>query len=165
MFERTTVKIGDAEFLVQRSDEELLVNNKKVELPVVSLINRYVTVKLPDRVERFAVNRNGDDLWLTIHGRVLPLMIETDRDRLLKVASQGAEGEGGGATVRAAMPGLVVKIIAKVGQAVKRGEPVLILEAMKMENEVRSPADGTVQEVRVNERDSVEKGTPLILIG
>ncbi len=41
---------------------------------------------------------------------------------------------------------------------VKRGEPVLILEAMKMENEVRSPGDGTVQEIKVNERDSVEKG-------
>ena len=165
MFDRTTVKVGDAEFLVQRTDEEILVNGKKVETPEISLINRFVTVRLPNRVERFSVNRNGDDLCLTIHGRVLPLVIETERDRLLKVASQAAEGEGGAATIRAAMPGLVVKIIAKVGQVVKRGEPVLILEAMKMENEVRSPADGTVQEIRVNERDSVEKGAPLMLVG
>jgi len=165
MFDRTTVKIGDAEFLVQRNDDEILVNGKKVETPEVSLINRFVTAKLPNRIERFSVNRNGDDLWLTIHGRVLPLVIETDRERLLKVASQAAEGEGGGATIRAAMPGLVVKIIAQEGQTVKRGEPVLILEAMKMENEVRAPADGTVKEIRIKERDSVEKGAPLIVLG
>lgn len=165
MFERSKITIGDAQFEVRRTDDDVLVNEKKVDFPIVTLTNRFVSVRLSDRVERFAVNRNGDDLWLIIHGRVLPLTIETERDRLLKVAAQAAAGEGGGALIKAAMPGLVVRINVAVGQTVKRGDAVLILEAMKMENEVRAPADGVIKEIRVNERDSVEKGAPLIALG
>ena len=162
MFERSKITIGDAQFEVRRTDDDVLVNEKKVDFPIVTLTNRFVSVRLSDRVERFAVNRNGDDLWLIIHGRVLPLTIETERDRLLKVAAQAAAGEGGGALIKAAMPGLVVRINVAVGQTVKRGDAVLILEAMKMENVIKSPRDGKVKKVNITLKQAVEKNQVLL---
>ncbi len=72
-------------------------------------------------------------------------------------------GAGGG-LVSAQMPGRVVKILAVVGTAVKKGEPVLVLEAMKMENEIKSPVNGVVAELLVAEGQAVEAGTKLVRI-
>ena len=60
------------------------------------------------------------------------------------------------------MPGKILGIKANVGQAVKRGEVVIILEAMKMENEIVAPSDGTVASINVAVGDSVESGATLI---
>ncbi|MCB1059496.1 MAG: hypothetical protein KDB65_04625 [Calditrichaeota bacterium] len=164
MFEKTVIKIGSSEFDVRLTDNDVSVDDKTQDLPDISLEGRLVSVKLADRVERFLVNRHGDELWLIHDGQVYPLVIETERDRLLKAAAQAAEGEHGTTTIKAAMPGMVLRIMVQPGQTIKKGDPVLILEAMKMENEVRSPADGTVQSISISERDSVEKGAPLLTL-
>ena len=59
------------------------------------------------------------------------------------------------------MPGKVVKVNVSVGQAVKRGEAILVLEAMKMENDIVAPQDGTIASVNVSSGDSVESGAVL----
>jgi biotin carboxyl carrier protein len=64
--------------------------------------------------------------------------------------------------VKAPMPGLIVDIKVEAGQSVKKGEPILILEAMKMENILKSPGDGVVKAIKVNRRDHVEKNQVLI---
>ncbi len=61
-----------------------------------------------------------------------------------------------GVPLRAPMPGNVVKVIAKEGSAVKMGEPVIILEAMKMNNEISAPVSGIVKEIRVKEGDNID---------
>ena len=66
--------------------------------------------------------------------------------------------------VIAPMPGLVLKVEVEVGQAVKAGQGVVIVEAMKMENELKAPADGVVAKVLVQERQTVEKGATLIVL-
>ncbi|WP_439881309.1 acetyl-CoA carboxylase biotin carboxyl carrier protein subunit [Pontibacter sp. MBLB2868] len=65
--------------------------------------------------------------------------------------------------VKAPMPGLVLEIKVQPGQEVKKGDPILILEAMKMENILKSPGDGTVKEIKVQARQNVEKNQVLIL--
>jgi biotin carboxyl carrier protein len=60
------------------------------------------------------------------------------------------------------MPGLVIDLKVKVGDTVKAGDPLLILEAMKMENILKSPGDGTIKNVKTKKGDSVEKGQVLI---
>lgn len=64
--------------------------------------------------------------------------------------------------VKAPMPGLVLKIMVKPGQEVAKDDPILILEAMKMENVLKSPTDGVVKEIGVEKGDAVEKNTVLI---
>jgi biotin carboxyl carrier protein len=63
------------------------------------------------------------------------------------------------------MPGLIVDIKVEAGQEVKKGDPILILEAMKMENIIKSPGDGVVKAIKVNPRDNVEKNQVLIQFG
>jgi biotin carboxyl carrier protein len=66
--------------------------------------------------------------------------------------------------LKAPMPGLVLKVLVTPGQAIKKGDPVLILEAMKMENVFKATADATVKEVLVTERTAVEKGEVLVIL-
>ncbi len=76
----------------------------------------------------------------------------------------GDDPAGAGA-VTVAMPGRVVKVMARVGDAVEKGQPLLIIEAMKMENEVKSRRAGTVKAVLVAEGESVEGGRTLVEVG
>lgn len=72
---------------------------------------------------------------------------------------------GAGTKVEAPLPGTVTAINVKVGDAVKKGDAVLVLEAMKMQNNIEAECDGSVTSVLVNVGDSVMEGTPLITIG
>jgi len=70
-------------------------------------------------------------------------------------------GAAGSVTVAAPMPGKILGVKASAGQAVKKGQVLLVLEAMKMENEIVAPQDGTVATINVNVGDSVEPGATL----
>ena len=77
-----------------------------------------------------------------------------------KAAPKAAAGQGS-VKVNSPMPGKILSVKASVGQAVKKGEVLMILEAMKMENEVVAPEDGTVASIDVAAGDSVEAGVVL----
>ena len=72
---------------------------------------------------------------------------------------------GAGRTVTAPLPGNMWKVLVTSGQAVKKGEMMFIIEAMKMENEIFAPCDGTIQTVSVSEGTAVNTGDPLCVIG
>jgi biotin carboxyl carrier protein len=76
-------------------------------------------------------------------------------------AAPAATGAAGSVKVNSPMPGKIISIKANVGKAVKKGEVILILEAMKMENEIVAPSDGTVASINVTAGQSVEAGTLL----
>ena len=80
------------------------------------------------------------------------------------IAKPAAAGTGAGNAVKAPLPGVVLSIPVKVGQAVKAADTVLLLEAMKMENAIHAGTDGTVKEILVAAGDSVLEGNPLIII-
>lgn len=82
-------------------------------------------------------------------------------DEALALGSQGA---GGGSSIKAPMPGRVVKILVEPGQEVGAGDPVIIVEAMKMENELQADAAGTVESVAVAQGDTVDAGQVLCKI-
>lgn len=76
-------------------------------------------------------------------------------------SAPAASGAEGAVKVSAPMPGKILAIKANVGQALKKGDVVMVLEAMKMENEIVAPADGTVAGINVAVGDSVESGDTL----
>ena len=80
-------------------------------------------------------------------------------------APAAKSGPGAGAPVKAPLPGVVTKILVEAGQAVKKGDTVVVLEAMKMENNITAEADGTVTGICVAAGDSVMEGTTLLTIG
>lgn len=80
-------------------------------------------------------------------------------------AAAPAAPAGAGETVKSPLPGSVVDVKITVGQKVKRGEVVMLIEAMKMENEISAPKDGTIVSVMVSKGSKVEDGTPIYVIG
>ena len=82
----------------------------------------------------------------------------------LRAAAGGRVAETGEYHLRAPMPGLVVAIPVAEGQAVKKGEVILILESMKMQNELKSPRDGTIGRIRVRPGESVEQKQTLLSV-
>lgn len=72
---------------------------------------------------------------------------------------------GAGAPVNAPMPGTILKVNVQNGQAVKEGEVLLVLEAMKMENEILAPKSGTITQILVSKGSSVNTGAPMVVIG
>ena len=79
--------------------------------------------------------------------------------------SKPAASAGAGTAVTSPLPGVILEVSVKVGDAVKRGQKVMVLEAMKMENVIESTADGTVTAIKVDKGDSVLEGAPLVIIG
>ena len=79
-------------------------------------------------------------------------------------APAAKSGPGAGAPVKAPLPGVVTKILVEAGQAVKKGDTVLVLEAMKMENNINADRDGKVTSIKVSKGDSVLEGTDLVII-
>lgn len=90
--------------------------------------------------------------------------LEAEDERSGRLAQSAKTAVTGPQIVEAEMPGKVIKIEVAVGDAVSEGQGVVILEAMKMENEIPSPIDGTVTAIDVAEGDTVESGAPLFTV-
>ena len=101
------------------------------------------------------IERDGAALNITVDGVTTSLWIEDP------LAAAAAESAGPG-RLTAPMPGKVVAVAVKVGDAVRRGERLIVLEAMKMEHSIAAPADGIVAELRYAAGDLVEEGAELV---
>lgn len=114
--------------------------------------------------EVVGADRSEKTMTLRIGQSVYEVGLEGPMDRLL--ASMGLTQAAARKVndIKAPMPGMVLKILVEPGQAISKGDPVLILEAMKMENVFKSAADAVVKEIRVTERKAVEKGEVLIVL-
>jgi acetyl/propionyl-CoA carboxylase alpha subunit len=109
-----------------------------------------------DAVETFHCVRAGDEVHLFWRGAVYVLEEETERRRSAHRHAAGA--------LEAPMPGKVIKVSVSVGQAVAKGDEVLVVEAMKMENGLRAPRAGTVKAISVKVGDMVAPGVSLVEI-
>jgi biotin carboxyl carrier protein len=108
--------------------------------------------------------RNGREYQVLLKHNQVDAQVETERDRLLKKYATSANAAHTRCQVHAPMPALVVKVEVNVGDEVKNGQSLVILEAMKMENEIRSHQAGRVKEVYVTYGKAVEKGELLVLL-
>lgn len=97
-----------------------------------------------------------------VGGQLLHLQAYDERSRLLAATAKAVVT--GPQRVESEMPGKVVKIVAPAGATIQEGQGVLILEAMKMENEIKSPIDGVVKEISVAEGQTVESGAQLFVV-
>ena len=110
----------------------------------------------------YGVRFEEDACVLSFHDRDVRVPIMDERTRLARLATGGAGGKAAGAEVKSVMPGVVKEMRVAEGDQVAEGQPLLILEAMKMENEIRAPAAGRVAKVAVEAGAAVEKGALLI---
>ena len=114
-------------------------------------------------MKAYRVNVNGNTYEIT-----LEVIDKADIKTAAPAAAQAAPAAPvaqGAQTVSAPMPGTILKVNVSNGQAVKKGDVLMILEAMKMENEIMAPCDATVSSVNVSNGASVETGATLCVIG
>jgi biotin carboxyl carrier protein len=160
----TTVE--DREFMVEiLDDHHVMVDGVVYEIdfmqvgsqPVYSLIlngESFDTHVFPD-----------EEIWQVLfQGNLYTAQVEDEREKRLKAALTGEASEREEFLLKAPMPGMVVSVPVEHGQTVQRGDVLLILESMKMQNELRSPRNGTVGRVRVAAGDRVEKKDTLLSV-
>jgi biotin carboxyl carrier protein len=110
------------------------------------------------------VEGSGSDWVVTLRGRRIPVTVRTWRERLLAEAETGARGSAGSLAVKATLPGLVVAVRVAAGDEVGEGDPLVTIEAMKMQNEVRAPRAARVSEVAVVAGQVVASGAALVTL-
>jgi len=108
------------------------------------------------------VEEEQDQIDILMGGRLYETQVLDER-ALLMAQRRGGLG-GGSGELTAPMPGLIVKVTVAKGEHVTQGQTVVILESMKMQNELKSPIDGVVESVHVEDRQTVDKNATLIVI-
>jgi len=152
--------------LVERGGSTFVVRDG-VEVPVDLVAVRSGAFSVLIGTESLPVVACGpsDDLLLTLGSETWRATVQDEREALAAAAMGAKAGRRGGGVLRAVMPGIVREVLVARGAVVTRGTPLLILEAMKMQNEIRADADGTIVDVHVRAGVAVAKGDSLVTLG
>ena len=110
------------------------------------------------------IERRDDQYQVLIFGDLYEVQIQDERTMRLLQAGSGLGEPVGDIAIKSPMPGLIVEVPVEVGQEVTKGQTVVILESMKMENELKAPRDGVISRIDVAKGDSVEQNKTLVTI-
>jgi acetyl/propionyl-CoA carboxylase alpha subunit len=114
-------------------------------------------------VELISIEKESKTVQLKVNGVVFAMELKDKFDELLQKMGLGAGVKAKIAELKAPMPGLVIEIRVEIGQQILKGDPVLLLEAMKMENIIKSPVDAVIKKIVYKKGDAVEKGAVLVV--
>jgi biotin carboxyl carrier protein len=163
---RYITTVEGKQFLVEILDEKhVSVDGKVYQVDFEPVSGQPVYSLIVDGRSHEGYAAQDDDTWqVLLRGRLFPITVEDEREKRLRSAAGGGVAETGEFHLKAPMPGLVVSIPVGEGQAVKKGQVLLILESMKMQNELKSPRDGTIGRVRVKAGETVEQKQTLLSV-
>jgi biotin carboxyl carrier protein len=155
--------INDRQFEIEiQSDGSVLVDGVHVEIDFLELGENLHSLIQDTRSVELAIEEHGGKYEVQMQGRLYePIVL--DQRALLMAQRKGGLGAGSG-EVHAPMPGLIVDILVKTGDVVEQGQTVIILESMKMQNELKAPRQGKIGSVSVHPKQTVDKGTLLLTI-
>ncbi|MDX2249981.1 MAG: biotin/lipoyl-containing protein [Bacteroidia bacterium] len=111
------------------------------------------------------IDSENREVSLSINGKKTTVKLRSRTDRLLDSLGMGEAMKKKLESLKAPMPGLIHSILVKEGQPVHKGDPLFILEAMKMENIIKAPGEAAISKIHVKEKDSVEKNALLVTFG
>jgi biotin carboxyl carrier protein len=157
---------GKSTFAVNK-DTKLTCNDQEVDWSAAQLPTGDYSIIMDGhsyQAQVLRIERDTKTVVLQVNQQQFEVVIEEPIDQLL--ASMGIKDALAKKVndIKAPMPGLVLKVLVTPGQAIHKGDPVLILEAMKMENVFKASSDAIVKEIKVAERTAVEKGEVLIVL-
>lgn len=158
--------IGDREYIVElQDDQHVIVDGVTYEINFVQVGAQPVYSLLVDGKSYDAHVYPEETVWqVAFQGHTYSATVEDEREKRLRAAMGGAAGDQGEFHLKAPMPGLVVAVSVTVGQEVQKGDVLIILESMKMQNELKAPRDGTIARLRVEPGDRVEKKDTLLSV-
>jgi biotin carboxyl carrier protein len=157
---------GDREILIEIVDEHhILVDGVSYEIDFEAVSEQTVYSLLANNKSYEALVYESEEGWqVLLHGSQYVLLVEDERERRLRASLDGGIVGNVDFHLKAPMPGLVVTVPVSEGQTIDRGDVLLILESMKMQNELKSPRSGKVSRVQVKPGDSVEQRDTLLSV-
>ena len=156
------VTVGCHEYQITVSDKALSVNGEQIQANLIPLneVGAYL-LRLGNRKRELQVSAQDRGAYsVTSRGRKVVARVEKGIGRLRSQITPDRSN-----TVTAPMPGLIIEILVKVGDPVEVGQPLVVLESMKMQMEMRAPISGHVEKVPVQPKSQVDKGAVLVVIG
>lgn len=158
-------EVNKNKFSITQHGDKLLIGNKEITLDIEKInSSSYHILKDSQsyKIHLVRIDSNSKTATVKVNNKLLEITLKNELDLLLDNMGLEAGNESSNDTVNAPMPGLILDISVSTGDQVKKGETLLILEAMKMENTIKSPKDGIVSSVNVISGESVEKNQALV---
>jgi len=158
------IEVNKSVFAVTKESENLTIDGNSEDYNIIKLPSGDYHMELDNKsynIEVLSKNAESGDLSIRINGRTLNSKLENKLAELLK--SMGMEsGKKKLKDMKAPMPGLVLEVMISEGDEVHEGQELLVLEAMKMENAIKSPQAGIIESISVQAQDKVEKNQILV---
>ena len=159
-------KVNNTEFEVEvLSKETVVLNGETNNLDVISVSETKQHVLIGNKsysIEQVSFDTEKKIATLKVNNRTYQVSLKDKYDLLLKELGMSNMATKVIKEIKAPMPGLVVSIEVEKGQEIKTGDPVIILEAMKMENVLKSPIDGIIKSIKAVKASTVDKNAVLI---
>jgi biotin carboxyl carrier protein len=160
--------INDKTYIIEINDDrKVVVDGVEYAVDFESVSGQPVYSLLIDghSYEAYVSESENEEGWqVLLRGALSTVRVEDERERRLRSAAGGVAAESGEYHIKAPMPGLIVAVQVSEGQAVKKGDILIILESMKMQNELKCPRDGSVTRVRVKAGEGVEQNQALLTV-
>ena len=160
-----TVTIQNKSYSVEKSDDTIQVNSKTINWDLQWISDRKIHLIYENRsleAELISLDKETKTVEIKLGNKISSLQLKDRFDLLLEQMGMNNLGSQALKEIKAPMPGLILDLKVKSGDEVKKGDVVMILEAMKMENILKAPGDGIVKAVKVSLNQSVEKNQVLI---
>ena len=160
--------VNGNEYEIEWNEEgEVLVNGEPYHISVIVLgSGDLISMIFNNRSFEAVVNSPERDNWeILMNGENYDIVVKDERAYRLARARGELEGDTGMVPTKSPMPGVIVNVLVEEGQMISKGETLVILESMKMENELKATRDGLVHEVKVTAGATVEKDAVLVVVG
>lgn len=158
--------IGDQQYTLEINDERhVILDGVEYEVDLVSVAGQPIySLLVEGRSYEAYVYPAGESWQVLLHGELYPALVEDEREKRLRAALSGVPDPSGEFHLKAPMPGLIVAAPVAEGQPVRKGDILVILESMKMQNELKSPRAGTVTRVKVRAGETVEQNAVMVTV-
>lgn len=163
---RYITTIGEQEYTIDINDDKtIVVDGEAFELDSQGLANTALnSIILNGQSFDVDISEHDDLYQVMLKGLMYDVQVEDQRTRRLAGMKRSMSETVGEALIKAPMPGIIVEIPVEVGQAVSKGDVVIILESMKMQNEFKSPKDGNIKSIRVKMGDKIDQNTVMLSV-
>jgi biotin carboxyl carrier protein len=162
------INTNNTTFEVENNKEDVLINGEILEWDMKNLGNNHFHIIHQSRsynAEIIKADYVEKSFAVKINGNIYQMNVQDRFDLLLEKLGMGKASNQKLNDLKAPMPGLILEIIVKEGDKVKKGDNLLILEAMKMENMIKAQGEGIIKSIKIQKGDRVEKNHILIIFG
>jgi biotin carboxyl carrier protein len=157
--------IDNQEYEVEIDGEQIWVNGQLVDVDLArSGVPELYSLIIDGKSFEVLVEEERQTYAVTLRGEQYHVNVEDERTRRLNQGRRGPELPMGDLVIKAPIPGMVVKVLVHDGDEIAEDQPLVILEAMKMENEIRAPRAGIVRKVDVSSGQRVEQNASLLVL-